>query len=102
PSADAVNGAVLLQRFNPLTRFLEPAEWPASLSAIRGQLSQTPPAGSGAATTIVMRSMVSPVWPAIPALVIPTPMVMLSHLGGRAGDVSSPLHMSPEVHYTVL
>ena len=35
PSAAAVNESGLLQRFNPSTRFLEPADWPASLAGIR-------------------------------------------------------------------
>jgi signal transduction histidine kinase len=49
-----------------------------------------------------MRSMVPTVWSAVPALVMPTPMLMLSHLGGRADAVMSSVHMAPEVRYTVL
>ena len=103
PSPDAVNESGLLQRFNPSTRFLEPAKWPASLSDIRAQLSQAPPGkNSTPGATMLMRAMVPTVWSAVPALVIPTPMLMLSNLGGRADDVMSSVHMAPEMRFTVL
>ena len=93
------------QRFNPSTRFLEPAEWPAALSQIRTELSRRVPAPntapSGANTTVptmVMRSMIATVWPAVPALVIPTPIVMLTHAAGSAPS----LQMAPTVRYTVV
>ena len=96
----------LLQRFNASARFLEPADWPAPLSEIRARLSEASAAGdtlsSGGAGAFVMRSTVPAVWPAVPALVIPTPMVMLSHFDGRGNSPLSTKNMTPEVRYTVL
>jgi two-component system sensor histidine kinase SenX3 len=98
------------QRFNPATRFLEPAEWPAALSQVRTELSRRTPPVTGAPNpagaangltptpTIVRRSMISTVWPSVPALVIPTPVLMLSHFAGSAPTVQ----MAPTVRYTVL
>ena len=104
PSSDAATGSGL-QRYNPSTRFLEPADWPASLAAIRAQLSRAAPAGTGtpagggtAGATIVMRSLVPSVWADVPALVIPTPMLMLSH----AGDNLPSVRMASDVRYAVL
>jgi two-component system sensor histidine kinase SenX3 len=96
------------QRFNPATRFLEPAEWPASLSQIRAELSRriavpgtarvSGGGGSTSSPTIVMRSMIPTVWPSVPALVIPTPVLMLSHFAGNAPTVQ----VAPTVRFTVL
>jgi signal transduction histidine kinase len=94
-----------LQRYNPSTRFLEPADWPASLAEIRARLSRAAPVGTGASpgagtagATIMMRSLVPSVWAGVPALVIPTPMLMLSH----AGDNLPSVRMAPDVRYAVL
>jgi signal transduction histidine kinase len=94
----------LLQRFNPATRFLEPAAWPAALSAIGEQISQRPRAGeSPAGTTILRRAMVPTVWPTVPALVIASPMVMLSHLAARAGGTVPSIQMAhPELRHTIV
>jgi len=94
----------LLQRFNATTRFVEPADWPVALSEIRAQASQASPRGraSSGGASFVMRSMVPAVWPAVPALVIPTPMVMLSHLDSRGNSPVPAMSMTPEVRYTVL
>jgi signal transduction histidine kinase len=105
PSPDAGGGAVSLQRFNPSTRFLEPADWPAALSEIHAQLSRPSP-GSDRATpgaTILVRTMVQTVWPSVPALVVTSPILMLSHLGGRSdiGGLGA-VHMAPIVRHTIL
>jgi two-component system sensor histidine kinase SenX3 len=90
------------QRFNPATRFLEPAEWPAALSEVRTELSRRanlPATGRmESVQTIVMRPMIATVWPSVPALVIPAPMLMLNHVAGNAPTVQ----MAPTVRYTVL
>ena len=105
PSSAAVNESGLLQRFNPSTRFLEPADWPASLSEIRKAVSSPAPGTASAAggATVVMRTMVPTVWPDVPALVVSAPLLMLSHLDGRAGgaavvtehDAGPALHRAP-------
>jgi signal transduction histidine kinase len=109
PPPDAISSPGSLQRFNPATRFLEPAEWPSSLSEIRSQVLQAPAGDAGtapgrgaSAASIVIRAMVPTVWPAAPALLIPAPMLMLSHLGGRADAGMPSIHMAPDVGYTVV
>lgn len=104
PSPEAA-GDPRLQRFNPSTRFLEPAEWPASMSGIRARVSPaspaaTPPPSPGAA--ILMRTMAPTVWPAVPALVVPTPMLMLSHIGGTESAAASAIRMAAGIRYAVL
>ena len=98
-------GSFALQRYNPGTRFIEPAEWPDAAAEIRKQLLQ-PPATSatGSGPTLVMRAMVTPVWPAVPALVIPAPMLMLSHLDPRdsAAPSVTPMRFTPTVRYTLV
>ena len=105
PSQAAVNERGLLQRFNPATRFLEPADWPASLAEIRKQLVKPAPSWTGSTPPIVMRSMVPTVWAEVPALVIPAPILMVSHVAAAPGGSMSSMSMSglaPEVRYTVL
>jgi two-component system sensor histidine kinase SenX3 len=105
PAPEADGQPAPPQRFNPSTRFLEPAEWPAALSQIRTELSRrvplpagTPASAAAGTQTIVMRSMIAAVWPSAPALVIPTPLVMLTHVAGSAPTVQ----MAPAVRYIVL
>jgi two-component system, OmpR family, sensor histidine kinase SenX3 len=96
------------QRFNPATRYLEPAEWPAALSQVRTELARRVPTPAGTSnpaadgkpsvTNIVMRPMIATVWPSVPALVIPAPMLMLNHVAGNAPTVQ----MAPTVRYNVL
>jgi two-component system, OmpR family, sensor histidine kinase SenX3 len=105
PSSEAGTEPAL-QRYNPSTRFLEPAAWPAPLAEVRAQLSRAPApaagsssmAGGAAGATILMRAMVPAVWPGVPALVIPTPMLMLSHDGENRPSV----RMAPLLRHTVL
>jgi signal transduction histidine kinase len=105
PSRDAAADAGPLQRFNPSTRFLEPAEWPASMSDIRALVSPASPAANPAPApggAIVMRAMVPTVWPAVPALVVPTPMLMLSHIGGAEAVLPPTVRMTAGIRYAVL
>jgi two-component system sensor histidine kinase SenX3 len=84
-----------LQRFNPGTHALEPATWLAAMEPIRLQLGsryETTPAG-----TFFVRTMPSPIFDSVPALLIPTPMIFFSEHPGRT-DV----RMSPGMSYTVL
>ena len=66
-----------LLHFNPSTRFLEPAEWPAALQPIREQLTPAP-APESAGPTVVVRTMPAPVWEEAPAIVVPAPMVIFN------------------------
>ena len=89
-------GASALQRFNPGTRFLEPVEWPATLAALHTQIAarHEPPSPAGA---LVLRTMPPPLWESIPAVLIPSPLLLLDQRQGRA-DV----RMLPALSYTVL
>jgi two-component system sensor histidine kinase SenX3 len=104
PSADAADAPALLRRFNPSTRFIEPADWPASLSEIRAQLRRPPAAGgsTSAGVAFLMRTMVPTVWSAVPALVVSTPTMMLTHLGGGVDAGVPAVHMPPDMRYTVV
>ena len=72
-------GELTLQRYNPAAQTIEPAEWPAALEPIRAQLARAPevlPAAPG--TTVFVASVTRTVWDAIPALVVPTPALLLN------------------------
>jgi signal transduction histidine kinase len=84
-----------LQRFNPNSHGLEPVTWPAAMEPIRAQLSvryDRTPTG-----TFFVRTMPSPLWDSVPALLIPTPMIFFSQQPGRVD-----MRMSPGMSYTVL
>ena len=71
-----------IQRLNVSTRFLEPAEWPDSLGEIRKVLARdvvTERGGAATRGTFLFRAAVPMVWPAIPAIVVPSPMWMVTH-----------------------
>jgi signal transduction histidine kinase len=105
PSPPAAGGSGGFQRFNPSTRFLEPADWPAALSEIRTAVSRPPSTTSETSSptaVLVRRSLAPAVWPAVPALVIPAPMVMLGHLGGRGDAGLSAVQMPHGLRYAVV
>ena len=99
------DGAVTLQRLNGSTRFLEPAEWPASLADVRKALEQAimpqTLSPSQAPASLVVRPQISTVWPAAPALVVSSRMLMVSHLPGSLPS-ATPTTMTSDVRYTVL
>jgi hypothetical protein len=83
------DGSIRLQRFNPAARALEAAEWPASLTEIRGQLGESRQENT-ATGKLVVRTIAPVLWERIPALVIPgapTPFLLLNatanHSTGR-------------------
>jgi signal transduction histidine kinase len=65
--------AGVLQRFNPDSVTLEPAEWPASLAAWRSRASHLLPLGAAAGVLPIF--MADAVDAAAPALIIPVPFV---------------------------
>jgi two-component system sensor histidine kinase SenX3 len=93
-----------LKRYNAATRFVEPAEWPAAAAGIRDQLAA--PVAPGPATpgaTILMRAMIPPVWGSVPALVVPAPMLLVSHLDARLSAAhGTPARVTPTVRYTIV
>src|SRR4051812_15262923 len=98
--------APVLQRFNAATRFLEPVEWPDALAPVHKMVARAtapPPAPSASgAPPLLMRSTVPTVWASIPALVISSPMLMVSHFEVR-GQVRTPqaVQLSSGLRYTI-
>ena len=91
-TARAADGAIALQRFNPSTELLEPVEWPASLTAIRGQLGESHEEKT-ANGTLVVRTIAPALWDEVPALVVPgapTPLVLLNAPVNHTGVRLSP------------
>jgi two-component system sensor histidine kinase SenX3 len=90
-----------VRRFNPATRFIEPAAWPAELAPMREQFA----AAETVATpgTLVVRSMPQTVWESIPALLVPMPVLMVNSvsISDRVPKVTD-LQMRPSLSYTVL
>ena len=98
------NAPPALQRLNPATRFLEPAQWPAALADVRTRMAHVSTATerSGApGSTFLFRVGIPSVWPAIPALVVSAPMVMLTHTDTRGGPRMPPVRAA-EPRHTVL
>jgi two-component system sensor histidine kinase SenX3 len=93
-----------LKHYDPATRFIEPAEWPAAALSIRKHIEQPPPAPAAApGATLLLRAMVPPVWPAVPALVIQSPMLMVSHIDARLAEArAEPLRMTPGIRHTIV
>ena len=98
--------AATLQRYDPATRFIEPAEWPEAAAPIRKQIEQPPPPSMNArgdAPTLLRRAMMPSVWPSVPALVIQSPMLMVSHLDARLSEMrGAPMRLSPDIRHTVV
>jgi signal transduction histidine kinase len=78
-----------LQRFNPATRFLEPAEWPASLAPVRARLGAAAPHQAGGPPMIVRAAPA--LWPDIPALVVTAPMVLVDRRTPGGNDLAIPM-----------
>src|SRR3954467_6480416 len=104
--ASAERAAPVLQRFNAAPRFLEPVDWPEALAPVHKMIARAiaPPASvtAGGAPPLLMRSTVPTVWASIPALVISSPMLMVSHFEVR-GRVRTPqaVQLSPGLRYTI-
>ena len=79
-----------LQRFNPTTRFLEPAEWPASFERVRTQLMHSMPAAPGQDGRLRVQMFPMPVLDDVPALVVPTSVLMLMPHEGAADPGAHP------------
>jgi signal transduction histidine kinase len=91
---DAEPGGPALARFDPSTRLLQPAEWPASMAGWRAHL-QEESSGSGQGNTVFIRRVAPPIWREVPAIVVPQPAVALADL---AAGRQSP----PKLSYTIL
>jgi signal transduction histidine kinase len=80
--AAPANGAIALQRFNPSTRLVQSAEWPAALAPIRARLARAAPLPEpGARDVTVIHSSLPTFWPDVPALVLPAPLLFVNRPG---------------------
>ena len=94
-SPDDEGGAVL-QRYNPSTRFVEPAEWPEALAPIRAQIASRDhlPAERNA---LFIHTVAPALWEDVPALVVPTPRLTFDKHGDRTD-----FRIAPLLSYTIL
>ena len=91
------SGEFLLQQFDPATRRLVSADWPASMADWRTRLQdRTEQPSRPGESTLVVRRIAAPIWESVPALVVPTPMFVVTSLGG------APSLAPPEFSYTIL
>jgi signal transduction histidine kinase len=88
------DGKPAVQRFNPATRVVEPAELPEPLRPLQDEMAllHAPEAGGGRA----MRTVPSVVLDSVPALVVHTPTIMLTH-DGPAG-----MALAAKLSFTIL
>lgn len=85
-AAGARSGVADLRRFDPGTRRLEPAEWPASMKNWRDQLAiATWQDSSSSTNSLFIRKIPSAIWESAPAIVVPTPVIVLGEPKPRAG-----------------
>ena len=98
------SGPPALQRFNGTTRFLEPVDWPETLIPVQKSIDlATVPAqpNPSAASAVLIRPVVPTVWGSIPALVIASPMLMVSHLEVVGASPVPPMRVAPGLRYTI-
>ncbi len=88
-------GRATFQKFNPATRAVEPAELPGSLRPLEEQIAQlrTPHLGG----SVPVRAAPSLVLDSVPAIVVHTPMIVLTHNGPAAG-----VTFATELSFTIL
>ena len=105
PAPTAPGEPTTVQRYDAGTRFVEPAEWPGAAAPIRKQIEQPPaaPKNAGAGPTLLLRAMVPALWPAVPALVIQSPTLMVSHIDARLNEMrGTSARLSPSLRYTIV
>jgi two-component system sensor histidine kinase SenX3 len=92
--------SAVLQRFNPATGFVEPAEWPEAFQPIRSQIDAPvpEPANTG---NVVVRTAVAPLWEKVPAIVALSPIVYISTSEAAPHTVAD-LGFRAGMRYTIL
>jgi signal transduction histidine kinase len=73
------DGTASLRRYDPASRSLQAAEWPAAMANWRTQLTsgtQHEKAADGA--TMYIRQVPPPIWESVPAIVVPVPMFLFT------------------------
>ena len=105
PAQTAPGEFVPVQRYDASTRFLQPAEWPEAAAPIRKRMELPPPAPANGTTGpgLFLRGMLQPVWPSIPAIVVQSPLLMVSHIDARLSERrGAPARIAPDVRHTML
>ena len=82
-----------LQRFDPAARAMTSVEWPGSMGELRDQITGRADIAAGPGRRVI-RTLPSPVWERIPALVVPAALVMFTPQPGTP--------QLPRLSYTVL
>jgi signal transduction histidine kinase len=91
----SLDGQSSIGRFNPSTRFIEPAEWPETLRGVKDQIAR-PPAAHGKDGLPLRAALPSMLVDDVPALVVPTPFIVFNHQG--PGTVS----LEPRLSFTIV
>jgi|SRR5579872_164836 len=99
-----------LARYDPSARALEPVAWPPALAPVRVELGRSSvpqqlPAPSPSPPAILYRSITPIAWPAVPALVVPSPVVIMNQevrLSTGRGPEPPPVVIRDGPRYTVL
>ena len=109
PSKDAsskdADSAAALQRFDVTSRMLEPVAWPDSLAAIHDALDRRPVPPDGTPTgmpAVLIRPDVPTLWASVPAIVVPSAMLFVSHLDASQDARALPLQVSSPYRSVIL
>lgn len=98
------DASATIERYDPATRFIVPAEWPENLQPLKAQAVR--PHEVPANGALVMRPAIPPILEDVPAIVVPTPVVFFSQVNEHPVDmklrVESALRFAPRLSYTVL
>ncbi len=95
-SAGGRSGVADLRRFDPATRRLEPVEWPASMKDWRDRLAVATWQDSSSSTnSLFIRKIPSAIWESAPAIVVPTPVIVL-------GEPNPGARMAAAMSYSLL
>ena len=101
----ADDSGATFQRFNGTTHFLEPAQWPDALEPVRKAIDRSfvpTPATAGGGSVMLLRPVVPTVWGSVPAIVIPAPLLMVSHFNLRDDSPTAlPARMTSGARYTI-
>jgi signal transduction histidine kinase len=95
--AESGDEQLRLQRFDPASRTVEPIGWPASLVDIRRQMRPQDAGRNAAGATMLVRTIPPPIVESVPALVVPTPIVLMN-----AHRAAPDLRVLPSLAFTIL
>lgn len=84
-----------LRRFDPGSRHVVPAEWPAAMAAWRDRLASESLTDDGDGRRLFVRRMPAAIWEEVPAIVVPTPMIFLA-------DPAPRIQVAPTLTYSIL